>query len=66
MAAGLAVGLRAPLMAAVMVPELLGDYSLIPVLSAVVVVAWLIDRRIDRWLLRGGEQLPSGIHDEDG
>lgn len=66
MAAGLAVGLRAPLMAAVMVPELVGDYSLIPVVSAVVVVAWLIDRRIDRFLLRGGEQLPSGIHDEDG
>lgn len=66
MAVGLAVGLRSPLMAIVMVPELVGDYSLIPVIAAVVAVAWLIDRQIDRVLVREGQWLPDGIHDEDG
>ncbi len=66
MATGLAVGLRSPLMAIVMVPELVGDYSLIPVVAAVVAVAWLIDRRVDQVLVRGGKRLPAGIQDEDG
>lgn len=66
MAIALTVGLRAPLMAIVMVPELVGDYSLIPVIAAVVAVAWLLDRQIDRVLLHEGQRLPDGIHDEDG
>lgn len=66
MAVGLTVGLRSPLMAIVMVPELVGDYSLIPVIAAVVAAAWLIDRQIDRFLVHVGQRLPDGIHDEDG
>lgn len=66
MAVGIAVGLRSPLMAIVMVPELVGDYTLIPVIAAIVAVAWLVDRQIDRILLHRGKKLPAGIHDEDG
>jgi H+/Cl- antiporter ClcA len=66
MAVGLTVGLRAPLMAMAMVPELVGDYSLIPVIAIVVAAAWLIDRQIDRFLVHEGKRLPDGIHDEDG
>ena len=65
MAVGLTVGLRSPVGAVFLVPELLGDYGLVPVVAVIVVVAWFLDRVVDRIALRVGERLPTGVHDED-
>lgn len=43
---GVAVGLRAPLLAVVMVPEMAGDYRLLPLTAAVVLLALPLDRLI--------------------
>ena len=65
MAVGIAVGLRAPLLAVVFIPELLGDYTLVPVIAVVVGVAWLLDRGLDRVVLRIVRRLPTGVYAED-
>ena len=65
MAVGLTVGLRSPIVAIVLVPELLGDYRLVPAIAVVVAVAWLLDRGLDRIAVGLGERLPRGVHDED-
>ena len=44
MAIGVAVGMRSPLVAIFLIPELLGDYALVLPVAAVVGVAWLLDR----------------------
>lgn len=64
MAVGVAVGLRSPLMAIVLVPELVGDYSLLPLIGAVVGVAVLVDRGVDRAISRSA-RVPDVIYDED-
>ncbi len=66
MAVGVAVGLRSPLVAVFLVPEMLGDYSLVPVVAAVVAVAVMIDRGVDAAARRMGSLLPTGVYDEDG
>lgn len=66
MAVGVAVGLRSPLVAVFLVPEMLGDYSLVPVIAVVVIAAVVIDRGFDALTRRVGRRLPTGVHDEDG
>ena len=65
MAIGVAVGMRSPLVAIFLIPELLGDYDLVLLVAAVVGVAWLLDRALDRFMLWIGAVVPSGIYDED-
>jgi CIC family chloride channel protein len=65
MAIGVAVGMRSPLVAIFLIPELLGDYSLVLPVGVVVGAAWLADRALDRLLLRSGAAVPTGIYDED-
>ena len=65
MAIGVAVGMRSPLVAIFLIPELLGDYTLVLPVAVVVGVAWLIDRVLDGLLLSLGAVVPSGIYDED-
>jgi CIC family chloride channel protein len=64
--AAVAVGLRAPITAALLLPEMTGDYALVPACAAVVVVAIALDRCLDACLHRLGEHLPTGVRDEDG
>lgn len=69
MAVGVAVGMRSPLVAVVLVPEMLGDYLLIPAVACVVVVAVAVDRGLDLLLDRLGAGLAGplgGVFDEDG
>jgi CIC family chloride channel protein len=65
MAVGVAVGLRSPMMAAVLLPEMLGDYLLVPAIAFIVALAVLVDRGVDRLVRRLGERVPTGVHDED-
>jgi H+/Cl- antiporter ClcA len=65
MAIGVAVGMRSPLVAIFLIPELLGDYGIVPPVAVVVGVAWLLDRALDRLLLWAGAVTPSDVHDED-
>lgn len=65
MAIGVAVGMRSPLVAIFLIPELLGDYALVLPVVVVVGAAWLLDRALDRVMLRIGAAVPSGIFDED-
>lgn len=65
MAVGVAVGMRSPLVAIFLIPELLGDYALVLPIAVVIGLAWLLDRALERLLLRIGGAVPSVIHDED-
>ncbi len=65
-AAAIAVGLRAPLTAVVLLPELTGRYALVPACAAVVLLAVAIDRSLDAAERRWGGKVPAGVHDEDG
>ena len=65
-AVGVGVGLRSPLTAIVMLPEMAGQRSLIPATALIVGVATLVDRRIDDGVRRLGNRLPTAIRDEDG
>ena len=66
MAVGVAVGLRSPLLAVVLIPELVGDYSFLPVIVVVVVGATIVDRGIDHLVSRVASPVPDVIYDEDG
>lgn len=65
MAVGVTVGLRSPLVAAVLVPEMLGDYLLVPAIACVVAAAVALDRGLDALLRRVGAMLPVRVYDED-
>ncbi|MEZ5166519.1 MAG: chloride channel protein [Acidimicrobiales bacterium] len=65
MAVGVAVGLRSPLMAIFLLPEMVGDYRLVPVIAVIVALAVALDRGIDWLLVRAGQMLPVGVYDED-
>ena len=65
MAIGVAVGMRSPLVAIFLIPELLGDYALVLPVAVVVGMAWLLDRGLDRVTVRTGAAVPAGIYDED-
>ena len=61
MVVGVVVGLQSPLMAPLLVAELLGDYTLVPALVVVAMAAYGADRAID--VVRVG---PSAkVRDED-
>lgn len=62
--AAVVVGLRTTFGAAVMVPELLGDYGLIPVAAVLAVSAWVVNRGLDV-LIRRGAGRRDEILDED-
>jgi chloride channel protein, CIC family len=65
MAIGVAVGLRSPLMAVFLIPEFLGDYTLVPAIGLVVAVAVGLDRGLDWLVVRAGQRVPRGVYDED-
>ena len=64
--AAIAVGLRAPLTAILLLPELTGRYALLPATAAVVLCAVVVDRGLDRCVGRLAQRLPAGVRDEDG
>lgn len=66
MAAGLAVGLRSPLVAVFVVPEMTGAYGLVPLVAVAVAAGTAIDRGVDRLRARAGHRLPAPLHDDDG
>jgi CIC family chloride channel protein len=65
MSVGVAVGLRSPVMAVFLLPEMLGDYTLVPVIAIVVGAAVLLDRGLDRAVVALGARVPRGVYDED-
>lgn len=65
MAIGVAVGLRAPLVAIVLIPEMLGDYVLIPAIALVVGMAVVVDRGLTLAIDHFGAVVPGGVYDED-
>ena len=71
MAIGVAVGLEAPLMAVVLIPEMVGDYRLMVPIGAVVGVAVLLNMLLSRAIAAWAGPtattgLPAGVRDEDG
>jgi H+/Cl- antiporter ClcA len=65
MAVGVAVGMRSPLVAVFLVPELLGAYRLVLPIAVVVGIAFVLDRGIDMLVARYGRFIPTGVYDED-
>jgi chloride channel protein, CIC family len=65
MAVGFAVGMRSPLGAIALVPELLGDYTLIPAIAVIVALAWLLNRGLDRLFTGSYQQTNAVVQDED-
>ena len=65
MAVGVAVGLGSPLLAAVVIPEMVGDVSLLPVCALVSFVAWYADRRLAGWRSRRWPTLEPKLRDDD-
>ncbi len=65
MAVGFAVGMRSPLGAIALVPELLGDYKLIPTIAVIVVLAWILNRGLDRLFTGSYKQTNTVVQDED-
>lgn len=62
----IAIGLRAPLTAVVLVPEMMGQLALVPATAAVVLAAVVLERVFDRLVVRLQPPAPSVIQDEDG
>ncbi len=60
-----AVGLRSPLTAIVLLAEMTGDLVLAVYIAPVILVAVTLDRTADRWFLRSTPR-PTVLHDEDG
>jgi CIC family chloride channel protein len=65
LAVGVAVGMRSPLVAVFLIPELLGDYLLVFPIAVVVGAAWLLDRALDPLVAKIGARIPTGVYDED-
>lgn len=65
MTIGIAVGIRAPLVAIFMIPEMLGDLTLVPLCAVVVGAAMVLDHGIDRVRIRHGRRLPDRVDDAD-
>lgn len=65
MAVGVAVGLRSPLVAIFLIPEMLGNYSLVPLIAVVVGLAVVVDRGLIRLIDRYGHRVPQRVYDED-
>lgn len=65
MPVGVAVGLRSPLVAIVLIPEMLGDLSLIPAAALVVAVAVAVDRLGDHFVAPRVAGAILGVRDDD-
>ncbi len=65
MAVGIAVGLGSPLLAAVVIPEMVGNVSLLPVCALVSFAAWYGDRRLAGWRSWRWPTLESKLRDDD-
>jgi H+/Cl- antiporter ClcA len=65
MAVGVAVGMRSPLVAVFLIPELLGDYWLVLAVAPVVLAAVVLDRVVDRVVVRIGARVPTEVYDAD-
>ena len=65
MAIGVAVGLRSPLLAIVLVPELVGDYTFLPVIAVVVAAATVVDMGTGYVISRVASPVPDVIYDDD-
>ena len=66
MAVGVAVGLRSPLLAIVLVPELVGDYTILPMIAVVVGAAVLVNLGLDHAVERVTPLVPDVVYDDDG
>lgn len=66
MAIGVSTGLKAPLMAVFLIPEMVGEYWLVPFVALVVLVGVGLDRLIDRRGLSRTPAAPEPIYDADG
>lgn len=65
MAIGVAVSVRAPLVAVVMLSEMAGDFRLLPLSALAVVLATGLDRLVDCHLRARNHLVPATLHDED-
>ncbi len=65
MAVGVAVGLGSPLLAAVVIPEMVGSVSLFPVCALVSFLAWYADRRVAGWRSTCWPRLEPKLRDDD-
>ena len=65
MAVGVAVGLRSPVLAVMLVPEFVGDYTFLPLIAVVVIVGRLIDLGLDRVISRLATPVPDVIYGDD-
>jgi CIC family chloride channel protein len=65
MTVGVAVGLHAPLLAAVVIAEMSGHLGLLPVCMAVALIAHLMVHGLDRYDRIRNVVLPEQMHDED-
>ncbi|WP_162942057.1 chloride channel protein [Desertimonas flava] len=66
MAVGVSVGMRSPLLAVMLVPELVGDYTILPLIAVVVLAAKLVDVGVDFAVARFASPVPDVIYEEDG
>ncbi len=65
MIVGVAVGIRSPLTAIFLVPEMIGDLSLIVIAAPTVGAAVLLDHLASRAIESWRDLLPGGVYDED-
>ena len=65
MAVGFTVGLRSPIGAIFLIPELVGDYRLVPVIAMIVAPTWLLDRVLDRAIGHFGASPDDQVYDAD-
>lgn len=65
MVVAVAVGLRAPLMAPVLIAEMTGDYAVLPALAVVAAAAFGFDRLVDLGISRPTRSRLEQVHDED-
>ncbi|MDO8388878.1 MAG: chloride channel protein [Actinomycetota bacterium] len=65
MAIGVAVSIRSPLVAVVMVAEMTGDVRVLPMSAFVVAVAVLLDRAVERRLPAARRTAHERVHDDD-
>ncbi|MEZ5343333.1 MAG: chloride channel protein, partial [Acidimicrobiales bacterium] len=64
-AVGVAIGLRSPLVAVFLIPEFLGDYTLLPMIAVLVGLAVLADQAIISGIERVGQRVPRRVFNED-
>lgn len=65
MVVGVAVGLGSPLLAAVVIPEMVGSVSVFPVCALVAFLAWYADRRVTGWRSTRWPRLEPKLRDDD-